>query len=54
MTPADLRLLRAGLRLTQQQLADRLGINRHTVKKWESGRHPVSRMAEILLRRLTR
>jgi len=35
--PATLRAIRAGLDLTQQQLADRLGVAFATVNRWEGG-----------------
>ena len=38
MTPDDLRSLRARLDLTQQQLADLLGVHQTTVARWETGR----------------
>ena len=43
-TPAQIRLLRFRLRLTQQQFADRLGAHRNTIASWERGRrHPALR-----------
>ena len=34
----SIQLLRRGaLKLTQQQLADRIGAQRHTVSRWETG-----------------
>lgn len=35
---------------TQQELADRIGVDRVTLAKWEGGQHPVSETAARLLR----
>lgn len=53
MTPSDLKTLRAKLGLSQQALADRLGVARNTVTRWEMGLHPISPTAQKLLRLLT-
>ena len=37
MTPKQVIALRKALKLTQQQLADRIGAQRHTVSRWETG-----------------
>ena len=37
MTPAYLRRLRRRLRLTQDELAARLGVTKNTVARWERG-----------------
>jgi transcriptional regulator with XRE-family HTH domain len=34
-----IRLRRQALKLTQQQLADKLGVDRATVSAWERGKH---------------
>jgi transcriptional regulator with XRE-family HTH domain len=36
----SLKRLRAAQRLTQQQVADRVGVERLAVRRWESGREP--------------
>lgn len=36
MTPIELKQKREALGLTQQQLADELGINIRTIKRWEN------------------
>src|SRR5436305_8256380 len=36
-TPAILRAIRANLNLTQEQLAERLGVSFATVNRWEGG-----------------
>jgi DNA-binding transcriptional regulator YiaG len=52
MTPAEVKTCRNELGLTQAQLADRLGITRNTVARWEMGMHPVSAPIELLLKTL--
>jgi type I restriction enzyme M protein len=37
MSPKQIRAIRTSLHLTQQQLADRIGAQRHTVARWETG-----------------
>ena len=37
MTPREILTLRKTLKMTQQQLADRIGAQRHTVARWELG-----------------
>jgi DNA-binding transcriptional regulator YiaG len=37
MTPREILTLRKTLEMTQQQLADRIGAQRHTVARWELG-----------------
>lgn len=39
MSPPRIRSLRKVLQLTQQQLADRIGGQRYTVARWETGRN---------------
>ena len=43
MTPQDFALVRRYLRLTQQELAQELGVSRTTVSRYElvSGRYPI-------------
>lgn len=53
MTPDDLKTTRATLALTQQQLAETIGVTVSTIAKWEQGIHPIPPMAATLLRRLT-
>jgi DNA-binding transcriptional regulator YiaG len=43
------RALRRELRISQQQLADRLGTTMMTVHRWENGKAVPSPMATILL-----
>jgi len=49
MTPTALKKFRARLGLTQQALADRLGVDRHTVKRWEMGTRHISQLTINLL-----
>lgn len=46
------RFLRKCLRLTQQELADRMGIARETVADWERGKNVVSAQHDLNLRAL--
>ena len=39
MTPKQIIKLRADLGLTQQQLADTIGTQQHTVSLWETGKN---------------
>lgn len=51
MTPAELKAIRTdSLRLTQQELADKLGVQRNTVARWEMGIRRMPLTAERLLR----
>lgn len=52
MQANDLKQLRAKLGLSQQALADKLGVKRNSVNRWEMGKHPISPMAERLIRTL--
>ena len=38
--------------LTQQALAEKMGVTRVSVARWEIGRHPISPMAAALLEAL--
>jgi DNA-binding transcriptional regulator YiaG len=52
MTPAELRDQRATLCVTQCELADELGVNVRTVKRWEAGDAPVPRLVAWYLNQL--
>lgn len=39
---AELRALRARLKITQSELADRLGVTSGTISKWENGLVPLT------------
>lgn len=42
MTPEDLRARRKALGLSQQKLAEALGVTQHTVSRWEEGKMKLS------------
>ena len=50
--PIRLRELRAELGLSQEKLAQRLGVSFATVNRWETGRSPISQRAASTLREL--
>lgn len=50
MKPDELRNLRLGVGLTQQQLGEAIGVSVRTVRRWEAGRAPISRPNEIAIR----
>ena len=54
MHASELRTIRHELKLTQSELAEKLGCTRGTVSRWEmkSGSYPVSHMAANLVRLL--
>lgn len=51
MTPDDICRMRRAMHLTQAQLAEQLGVTRHSVCRWESsgGRWPINPTAARLL-----
>lgn len=51
MTAQEIKELRQRLKLTQQELADELGVARLTVIRWETGQ---KRPSSLALRQLTR
>jgi DNA-binding transcriptional regulator YiaG len=52
MTPSEIRTLRAALGLTQQALANRMGVTVTTVSRWEQGVRPLEGPALKLLEML--
>ncbi len=54
MTGTELRNLRQQMQLTQQELADRIGVHKNTVARWErdelSMRSSMARLLEYLIR----
>ncbi len=50
MTPRQLQQAIRRLRLTQQALADRLGVHVQTVKKWLAGDRRISEPVALLIR----
>lgn len=49
-----MREMRKTLGLSQQELADVLGVNRVSVARWETGERTPSRMAQFFLQHLLR
>jgi DNA-binding XRE family transcriptional regulator len=52
MTGADVRRARKWLKMTQAELADRLGIQRNTVTRMEIGNRPVMKTTELAIKYL--
>ena len=52
MTGIEIKELRKKLKMTQQQLANKLGVHRVTVAEWEAGRKRPSNLAKRQLNRL--
>jgi transcriptional regulator with XRE-family HTH domain len=52
MTAEELKALRARIGLTQEELAQKLGVARNTITRWEMGirgiPEPVARLAQLL------
>lgn len=54
MTPDDLFTWRKARGLTQKQLAERLGVNKQTVARWEWGMWPITLRTELQIKGLER
>ncbi len=54
MTATEIKELRKRLKYSQQQLADKLGVGRITVVRWENGGQMPSQLAKRQLARLER
>jgi transcriptional regulator with XRE-family HTH domain len=52
MTGADVRRARKRLKMTQAELAERLGIQRNSVARMEFGNRPVMRTTELAIKYL--
>lgn len=52
MTPTGLKRIRRGLGLTQEALAEAIGVDRVTVARWEVGLRPISEPIARLIRRI--
>ena len=54
MTKDEVKQLRAKLGLTQQELADKLGVTQTSVARWEMGMHqieePTARLLKLLVK----
>lgn len=54
MTKDQIKKLRKKLKMTQDQFAVKIGVAPYTVRRWESGKYPPSRMAQKLLEMLAK
>ena len=54
MTGQEIKELRKKSKLSQQELADKIGVNRVTVARWEADVKKPSNLARRQLQRLTR
>ena len=54
MTGTEIQVLRKKLKLTQQELADKLGVHRVTIAEWEADHKHPSNLALRQLARLTK
>jgi DNA-binding transcriptional regulator YiaG len=52
MTADELRDLQAALGMTNEQLADAIGVSLSTVVKWRGAQHPIPRTAAMAIRSL--
>lgn len=52
MTPTGLKRIRRELDLTQEALAERLGVRRVTVARWETGHRRIAEPIARLLQRI--
>lgn len=50
----DVRAVRLGLKLTQEEFAERFGLPLGTVRDWEQGAHRPDRAAQVLIRVIAR
>jgi putative transcriptional regulator len=50
LTPAQIRFLRVGMDKTQEQFAERLGVNTQTVARWEKGRSEITSIIDLSIR----
>ena len=52
MTGEKVKELRTGANMTQQELADKLGVCQDRITKWETKRHKISNAYAIILRQM--
>lgn len=52
MTPAEFLKIRQHLGLTQEGLAQALGVRSNTIARWERGEVPILRVTELAMRYL--
>lgn len=50
MTPSALKTYRIKHKMTQRQLADKIGIDQSQVSRWEAGETPVPKWLENLIK----
>ena len=50
MTKDELRAIRERMKLTQAELAEKLGVASNTVARWEQGKRPIPVLAERFVR----
>jgi DNA-binding transcriptional regulator YiaG len=53
VTAEEFTQMRKILFRTQQEVATALGVNQTTISRWETGRQPVPRLAQLALERLS-
>ena len=53
LTPSELRAFRRAHKLSQRQLAVKLGCSRRAVEEWEAGRREPMALVRLALERLT-
>ena len=52
MTGDEFKQMREKMRLTQTELASRLGVAETTVYRWESGRAPIAKAIELAMKQI--
>jgi transcriptional regulator with XRE-family HTH domain len=52
MTPQELRAAREAMGITQQELADKLGVGQGTISRWEAGERQPPPLLDLALERL--
>ena len=52
MTAAEFKFAQAQLGMTNQQLADALGVSFSTITKWRGGQHDIPHMVRLALKAL--
>lgn len=54
LTPDELRAMRKGLKLTQAQLANAVGLTQETISRMEQGHQPMNTITQYGLRAIMR
>ena len=52
MTGEEFKQAREKMRLTQTELASRLGVTETTLYRWENGKAPISKAIELAMRQI--